>query len=558
MSGKAWRIIPRPLLETVLNNHVQHHRVPQPLILHGPRGVGKTTLILEHDDDDCLFEKWNTGPHITGYVDFAESTEDYHPKHGNSYPWTSWTTCQSPKLVNLKAQLESCLESMTKRAIKLGTISSHQIFTTLTKWHSPTTVLNQILNVDPGSRTRLVTKKNRFSTSNLWDTAVFRFSSGLCEQELDGILDKRISVEEGSYYKDAMAALKLAKEVISVQGMWRENAIQDLNSKGGFSRSLANSATDWPCLLFELLSLAAEIDHFQPKLVINNIELLKNAVSEDDRSICGSMYHDSLIWRIIALGANERCLPVVLVTSDSLAAYESTATIHTELLSISDFQIFSSPVSWDLIVDVLGPNSRHLFEVYALKLGNYYQKCIGSLMIAVIINRLNYDNTFEDIIDLYLAYLQVNVVNPAMDKALLLLEKFAVDAQSGKISKNRLRYGSPWRHPPKTEVQSWAKIQLMDFVQSLVNAGFAINYFADWSLEFLDDPSAVAMLEVGLLYTQRDPSFIRPVTRGIQRCLVRWLVQERISLGYRNSIQYHWQRVIRGRSYRHLLQQYKI
>ncbi|KAL6573455.1 hypothetical protein OROHE_001914 [Orobanche hederae] len=316
MSGKAWRIIPRPLLETVLNNHVQHHRVPQPLILHGPRGVGKTTLILEHDDDDCLFEKWNTGPHITGYVDFAESTEDYHPKHGNSYPWTSWTTCQSPKLVNLKAQLESCLESMTKRAIKLGTISSHQIFTTLTKWHSPTTVLNQILNVDSGSRTRLVTKKNRFSTSNLWDTAVFRFTSGLCEQELDGILDKRISVEEGSYYKDAMAALKLAKEVISVQGMWRENAIQDLNSKGGFSRSLANSATDWPCLLFELLSLAAEIDHFQPKLVINNIELLKNAVSEDDRSICGSMYHDSLIWRIIALGANERCLPVVLVTSD--------------------------------------------------------------------------------------------------------------------------------------------------------------------------------------------------------------------------------------------------
>lgn len=47
MLNKAWRIIPRPLLETVLNNHVQHHRVPQPLILHGPRGVGKTTLIVD-------------------------------------------------------------------------------------------------------------------------------------------------------------------------------------------------------------------------------------------------------------------------------------------------------------------------------------------------------------------------------------------------------------------------------------------------------------------------------------------------------------------------------
>lgn len=49
MVNKAWRIIPRPLLETVLNNHAQHHRVPQPLILHGPRGVGKTTLILERN-----------------------------------------------------------------------------------------------------------------------------------------------------------------------------------------------------------------------------------------------------------------------------------------------------------------------------------------------------------------------------------------------------------------------------------------------------------------------------------------------------------------------------
>lgn len=47
MVNKAWKIIPRPLLETILNNHAQHHRVPQPLILHGPRGVGKTTLILD-------------------------------------------------------------------------------------------------------------------------------------------------------------------------------------------------------------------------------------------------------------------------------------------------------------------------------------------------------------------------------------------------------------------------------------------------------------------------------------------------------------------------------
>ncbi|KAH6803019.1 embryo defective 1381 [Perilla frutescens var. frutescens] len=519
VNGKPWRIIPRPLLETVLNNHVQHHRVPQPLILHGPRGVGKTTLILER-----LFEKWNTGPHVTGYVDFGESVKDYHPKHGQSYPWISWTMCPQPKLVTLKAQLENCLESMAQRAIKLGTISSHQIFTTLMKWHSPTTALNQILNVNPVSKMRAVNKKNRVSTSNLWDTAVFKFSVALSERELDGVFDKSLSVEESSYYKEAMAALKLAKEVIRVQGNWRENAIQDLNNKGGFSRSLAHSATDWPCLLLELLSLAAEVDHFQPKLVLNNIELLKNAVVENDRTICGSTYHDSLIWRVIALGANERCLPVVFVTSDSYYSYRAFIDFGFPDIFISRETFGWTPAEaklhmvddyfsqseWEVIVEVLGSNPRHLFEVYALKLSNYYQK------------EMYDESTVEDIMDLYLAYLQVNVVNPAMDKALLLLEKFAADAQSGKIPEDRLQIGAPWRHPPKTDIALWTKIQLMDFVQSLVNAGFAVNYFADWSLEFFEDPAADALLEVGLLYTQRDPSFIRPVSRGIQRCLVRW------------------------------------
>lgn len=47
MVKKTWRIVPRPLMETVLHNHAQHHLVQQPLVLHGPRGAGKTTLILD-------------------------------------------------------------------------------------------------------------------------------------------------------------------------------------------------------------------------------------------------------------------------------------------------------------------------------------------------------------------------------------------------------------------------------------------------------------------------------------------------------------------------------
>lgn len=65
-----------------------------------------------------------------------------------------------------------------------------------------------------------------------------------------------------------------------------------------------------------------------------------------------------------------------------------------------------------------------------------------------------------------------------MDRALALLQKFAVAAQGSKISKDRLRFGAPWRHPPQTDeptlCSEWAKIQLMDFVQSLIKTEFGV------------------------------------------------------------------------------------
>lgn len=99
-----------------------------------------------------------------------------------------------------------------------------------------------------------------------------------------GLSDKKkkrsLSMEEASYYREAFVALKLAKEVIQVQNSWRRNAIAHLNRTGGFSRSLSNSCTDWPCLLLELLSQAAEIDHFQVIEVQNfDIVLLDGKLS---------------------------------------------------------------------------------------------------------------------------------------------------------------------------------------------------------------------------------------------------------------------------------------
>lgn len=563
MVNKSWKIIPRPLLETILNNHAQHHRVPQPLILHGPRGVGKTTLFLER-----LLDDWNKGPHITGYVDFAQSIKDHHPQHNNSYPWASWSTCDPPTLRNCKNQLETCLESMTQKGIQLGAITSSQIFSTLNKWHRLDTVLRRIIlqnnsNIALKSRNSI----SKVSSSVLWDRAVFALSARSNAKEIDEILGleekgKSLSVEEASYFREAAVALRLAKEVITMQQGWRARAIAHLNQTGGFSRSLANSCTDWPCLLLELLSKAAEIDYFQPKLVINNIEVLKKAILVDDSMVSGPMYHDSLIWRIVALGANERCLPIMLATSDSYYSYQAYwdfgfpdifisrenfgwAPQEAKMHMVTDY---FSQSEWAVIVEVLGPNPRHLFELYALKQSSYYQKVLEDKA-----------STFEDIVDTYLAYLQVTVVNPAMDRALELLQKFANDAKNGKIPKDRLRFGSPWKHSSKlddpTQCQQWAKLQLLDFVQSLINTEFGVNYLGDCSFEIFDDPCTVALLEVGLLYAQRDPSLIRPISIAIQRCLVRWLVQERMKMSLQNLLQFMWQRIVRGRSYRHLMLQ---
>ncbi|CAM8939679.1 unnamed protein product [Rhodiola kirilowii] len=520
MVNKPWKILPRPLLETVLNNHAKHHhRVPQPLVLHGPRGVGKTTLI-----QDRLLGDWNKGPHLTGYVDFAESIKDHHPLHNGSYPWTSWSNCER-----------------------------HHYF---------------ICRIS--SRAASNPWQRKASTSALWDRAVFTLSARINAKEIDRVLgigveggmSMAIPVDEASYFREAVVALRLAKEVIKVQQSWRKNAVMEMNKKGGFSRSLANSATDWPCLLLELLSQSAEMDFFQPKLVINNIEVLRDAILTDDSTVRAPLYHDSLIWRLIALGANERSLPVILVTADSYYSYRafmdfgfidifiSRENFGWNLLEAKEHMVpdYFSSKEWELIAEVIGPSPRHLFEIYALKQSNYYRKILDEK-----------GSTFEDIIDAYLAYLQVTDINPAMDRATRILENFAADTRKGKISEDKLRFGAPWRHPPQSDdptvSSKWAKIQLLDFVQCFANAKFGVNYLADCSLEIFDDPAARAMIEVGLLYCARDPSFLCPITRGIERCLVRWLVQERMKLDVWDSLQYRWQRLFRGRYYRHLMKQ---
>lgn len=80
-------------------------------------------------------------------------------------------------------------------------------------------------------------------------------------------------------------------------------------------------------------------------------------------------------------------------------------------------------------------------------------------------------------------------MNPALDGALEILQNFAIDVRNGKISDDRLRFGAPWRHPPKVDDpklrMEWAKLQLMDFVKSLVNADFGVNVLIFFSFKIL-------------------------------------------------------------------------
>ncbi|KAF8712084.1 hypothetical protein HU200_028920 [Digitaria exilis] len=555
--GRPWRVIPRPVLETVLHNHAVRPRVPQPLLLHGPRGVGKSTLLL-----DRLLPRWSETPHAAAFVDFLRPT----PSSTAAAPWSLLLPADPapPSLPDLRRRLESALEGLARAAVLRGAVGSKDVLAALSRFHGLNTALSRLAG-GPSARSSATSVPARRSSATsvpaLWsravlaavrrDDAAFRIGEGEATN---------CSMEERAYMQEAMAALRVAKEVLGMQEGWRKEAIREMNRTGRFSRSLANSATDWPCLLLDVLSGAAEEEFFQPKLVLNNVDVLRKAICHDETMVPAAMYHDSFIWRVIALGANEQSLPVILSTSDGY--YSSQAFVdfgfpnifisretfgwtpqEAKLHMVSEF---FSEQEWKVVDEVLGPNPRQLSEIYMLK-----QKVNSPEVF--------HDRNIEEIIDTYLAHLQVSVVNPAMDTALQMLQKFASDVREGKVPENRLSFGAPWRHPPRDDnpdlSYKWAKIQLMDFVQSFVNTEFGVNYLADDSLEILDDPAAVAMTEVGLLYQQRDPSFMRPITRGIQRCLARWLAQQRLQLNIEETVAFFWQRLIRGRSYRHLMKE---
>ena len=267
--GRPWRVIPRPVLETVLHNHALRPRVPQPLLLHGPRGVGKSTLLL-----DRLLPRWSETPHATAFVDFLHPT----PASPAAVPWSLLPADPAPPpLPDLRRRLESALEGLARAAVLRGAVGSKDVLAALSRSNGLSTALSRLAGGPAACSSATSVPARRSSATSvpaLWsravlaavrrDDATFRIGDGEATN---------CSMEERAYMQEALAALRVAKEALGMQEGWRKDAIREMNRTGRFSRSLANSATDWPCLLLDVLSGAAEEEFFQVDLMLFQLGL---------------------------------------------------------------------------------------------------------------------------------------------------------------------------------------------------------------------------------------------------------------------------------------------
>ena len=267
--GRPWRVIPRPVLETVLHNHALRPRVPQPLLLHGPRGVGKSTLLL-----DRLLPRWSETPHATAFVDYLHPT----PASPAAVPWSLLPADPAPPpLPDLRRRLESALEGLARAAVLRGAVGSKDVLAALSRSNGLSTALSRLAGGTAARSSAGSVPARRSSATSvpaLWSRAVLaavrRDDATFCIGDGEAT---NCSMEERAYMQEALAALRVAKEALGMQEGWRKDAIREMNRTGRFSRSLANSATDWPCLLLDVLSGAAEEEFFQVDLMLFQLGL---------------------------------------------------------------------------------------------------------------------------------------------------------------------------------------------------------------------------------------------------------------------------------------------
>ncbi|CAK9204356.1 unnamed protein product [Sphagnum troendelagicum] len=560
---KKWRIVRRTILDMELHKYARTSVVPQVLILHGPRGVGKRTTV------EGLLQEWRKLPHAVAYVDLELCRNAAH-KGSNLHPWMLGTgsqvlndNCDSTRdscLGRIREHLEQALESLAVEAVELGCLRSQNVLEWLQDHHSIDHSLSQFLQLqEAGGKLSDVSRVG--STKQMWHEALKQMLDASSAGDTSTSILFAGQVAKLDVKRKAVLSLSLAKQLLQMQEGWRTAAGSARRSRGAIPKGAADAAVSWPMLLINLLSWATQENRFQPKLVINAMDVMRNAAL-DQGGVDGAAYHDSLLMKVVTMGVTHGCLPIILVSSDSYYSWQigedfgdNNVFVSCEFFGWTAKEAavhlvpdFFTADDWKVVADVLGPNPQHLVELHTIQQSQSFVEQVTS----------NDSVNIEDCIDIYLAYIQVTVVDPAMDAAVALLENFADKAIRGNIDSQLLQHGAPWRHPPKVynnsreKQQHWAQLQLMDCIEALAYTEFGVNYLGG-GLELLDDPAALALLQVGLLYQQRASPYIRPTSRCILRCLVRWLVRKKFGLSVADRLRYKWHRVVRGRSYRHLM-----
>ncbi|KAL2652515.1 hypothetical protein R1flu_020643 [Riccia fluitans] len=570
-----WPVVRRPILETLLKNYARHLTVVQPLILHGPRGVGKRTLVEE------LMKEWNKSPHVAAFVNLSPSEKQLTWFEDNEISSRAIESgdegAKGRDIGTIRCKFEEGLEFLAGKAVEKGCLKSDDVLDVLLEHYAIDGALNKFLRTEGHKSSLMKSTTGSGNTHDMWKAAVqevrkqfvsefggddvlYNPSSTQTADGRSGLYMQEKPRSQTLVREDAILSLAIAQELFKIQESWRTSSQQKHPRRGIIAKVRADAATSYSIFLLRLISGSVQEGKFQPKLIINNLDLMRKATPENpEDSLHGALYHDSLLMQVSKLGYNYGCIPIVLVSSDSyysLQLFEDhgddNAFISHEVLGWTPKEaavhlvpaVFEEP-EWKVISSVLGSNVRHLRELHSIWNHPSFLEILEE----------NSGNAVDDCIDFYLGYLQVTAVDPAMEAAVKCLEIFAADVAVGKSSRSCLKHGYPWRHPPrKPDIQRrWARLQLVDYIQALADTDFAVNYREEKAQEFLDDPCTDALLQVGLFYKQREPPYLRPISRGFARCLARWYVRERIKFSTTEEMAYRWHRLIRGRYYRQLI-----
>eukprot|EP00850_Spirogloea_muscicola_P010100 SM000058S18530 [mRNA] locus=s58:455198:458726:+ [translate_table: standard] len=399
--------------------------------------------------------------------------------------------------------------------------------------------------------------------------------------DLDSRLRQKLAAPSaaGRACRDSLRALALARRTLAVHEGWRSRA-------GAAVAPAASAATAWMALLLRLLALATQEGRFQPKVVLDGVDALRRApaATAAHAVLDGHAFHDSLVEAAVELCRQGACPTLILVASDSYCSAQFDADFgpgdHVEALeqlhvlggelrqllnwtpdeaAIHFVPARFSPAQWQVVTAVLGTTPRHLVELHAVM--DHHPPGSSSPSGDLMSYRGGGDEVsqIDSYLDAYLNFLQVSAVEPALEEALQHLANFGRQAGCGELGPADLKQGTAWRHPPwrpasiDSALQRWARQQLTDFLESLAGAEFGMRWEGGGADELLEDPAAQALLRVGLLYQQRSPPYIRPTSRAFMRCLVRWLVAEKLQWSWQTRLAYWYHRLMRGRSYRHLM-----